>query len=66
MGAMLVDSSLNRFTKPLERGKALNIGGKSHWVSFKYEKLPMFCFYYGRIVRGRQRCLERPHMHHNS
>lgn len=31
-------------TKELERGRALNITGKSHWVTFKYEKLPMFCF----------------------
>jgi hypothetical protein len=26
-------------TKPLERGRALVINGKSLWVSFKYEKL---------------------------
>ena len=61
-----MDSSLNRFTKLLECGRALNIGGKSHWVSFKYEKLLMFCYYYGHIVHSRQGCLERPHTHLNS
>jgi hypothetical protein len=37
-------------SKPLERGRALVIGGKSQWVSFKYEKLPLFCFSCGRVV----------------
>lgn len=31
-------------TNPLERGRALVIEGKSLWISFKYEKLPLFCF----------------------
>ena len=31
-------------TKPLDRGRAINLGGKSTWVEFKYEKLPLFCF----------------------
>lgn len=30
--------------KPLERGNALNLGRKTYWVMFKYEKLPLFCF----------------------
>jgi hypothetical protein len=32
-------------SKPLERGRALHLGGQSYWVMFKYEKLPMFCFF---------------------
>lgn len=42
--------------EPLERGRALQVGGKSHWVVFKYEKLPMLCFDCGRIIHGRQGC----------
>jgi hypothetical protein len=38
---MRVQIGLN---KPLERGRALNMGGKSYWVNFKYEKLPLFLF----------------------
>jgi hypothetical protein len=47
--------------KPLERGRALEFGGRSHWVSFKYEKLPMCCFQCGRVVHARQGCpVRRP------
>jgi hypothetical protein len=46
-------------TKPLERGRALHLGGQSYWVMFKYEKLPMFCFSCGRVVHGRLGCLAR-------
>jgi hypothetical protein len=42
--------------KPLERGRALRLEGKSYWVSFKYEKLPMFCFECGQIVHGGKGC----------
>jgi hypothetical protein len=43
-------------SKPLERGRALVLGGKSHWVHFKYEKLPLFCFLCGCIVHGQKGC----------
>jgi hypothetical protein len=45
--------------KPLERGRALNFGGKSHWINFKYEKLPLFCFQCGCIVHERKFCPDR-------
>ncbi|XP_059458343.1 uncharacterized protein LOC132187940 [Corylus avellana] len=45
-------------TKPLERGRVLELSGKSSWVSFKYEKLPIFCFNCGRIVHGDKGCPE--------
>jgi hypothetical protein len=45
--------------KPLERGRSLTIAGKSHWVSFKYENLPVFCFYCGRIVHEEGGCPKR-------
>jgi hypothetical protein len=43
-------------SKPLERGRALVFGGKSHWVAFKYEKMPLLCFLYGCIVHGQKGC----------
>jgi hypothetical protein len=43
-------------TKPLDRGRDLNFAGKSSWVEFKYEKLPLFCFQCGRIVHGPRGC----------
>jgi len=43
-------------SKPLERGRALHLNGKSIWVSFKYEKLPHFCYSCGRIVHGPFKC----------
>ncbi|XP_059441137.1 uncharacterized protein LOC132173616 [Corylus avellana] len=41
---------------PLERGRALQVEGKSYWVIFKYEKLPMMCFDCGRIMHGPKGC----------
>jgi hypothetical protein len=44
--------------QPLERGRSLIISGKSLWVSFKNEKLPVFCFRCGRIIHGPSGCPE--------
>jgi hypothetical protein len=41
---------------PLEHGQTLTLGGKEYWVTFKYEKLPLFCFHCGRILHGRKGC----------
>jgi hypothetical protein len=46
-------------SQPLERGRALKLGGKSFWVSFRYENLPLFCFHCGRVVHGQQGCPRR-------
>lgn len=43
-------------TRPLERGRNLLYGGKSYWVEFQYEKLPLFCFHCGRILHGPKGC----------
>jgi hypothetical protein len=43
-------------TKPLDRGRALNMGGKSTWIDFKYEKLPLLCFRCGCIIHGSNGC----------
>jgi hypothetical protein len=42
--------------QPLERGRALHLGGQSRWVSFKYEKFPHLCFNCGCIVHGAKGC----------
>jgi hypothetical protein len=42
--------------QPLLRGRSLIISGKSCWVSFKYKKLPRFCFRCGKIIHGSKGC----------
>jgi hypothetical protein len=49
--------------KPLDRGRALNFAGKSSWIEFKYEKLPLFCFRCGCIVHGSKGCSAPPATH---
>jgi hypothetical protein len=46
--------------KPLDHGRALSLAGKTSWVEFKYEKLPLFCFRCGRIVHGPKGCPVSP------
>uniref|UniRef100_A0A2N9IT87 RNase H type-1 domain-containing protein n=1 Tax=Fagus sylvatica TaxID=28930 RepID=A0A2N9IT87_FAGSY len=43
-------------TQPLLCGKKLRLGGKSVWVYFKYERLPLFCYGCGRIWHGGGGC----------
>jgi hypothetical protein len=43
-------------SKPLERGRALMLEGKSHWVTCRYDRLPMFCFECGRVIHGDKGC----------
>ncbi|GLT72134.1 hypothetical protein SLA2020_440910, partial [Shorea laevis] len=38
---------------------AIHVVGKTHWVTFKYEKLPIFCFRCGRILHESGGCPER-------
>jgi hypothetical protein len=45
-------------TKPLERGRALELNGKMVWANLRYEKLPHFCFSYGRIFHKNLQCNE--------
>jgi hypothetical protein len=37
-------------------GKGSVVGGKDYWVTFKYERLPSFCFNCGRILHGVKGC----------
>jgi hypothetical protein len=43
-------------TKPLERGRVLDLNDKPVWVSFRYKKLPYFCHFCGRIVHDKESC----------
>jgi hypothetical protein len=49
--------AINLF-QPLERGRNLKVAGNTAWVSFKYEKLLVFCFRCGRIIHGPRGCVE--------
>ncbi|CAH9120076.1 unnamed protein product [Cuscuta epithymum] len=42
--------------KPLKKGTSLKKEGKGHWVDFKYEKLPNFCFICGVIGHSDKFC----------
>lgn len=42
--------------RPLARGRLLNLMGSEYWVSFRYEKLPKFCFSCGIINHGERGC----------
>ena len=44
-------------SKPLCRGrKVLLEGDKEGWVSFKYEKMPNFCYWCGMVTHGDKEC----------
>lgn len=53
---ILVDLDLN---KPLLRGIMLKYKMAKHWVEFRYEQLPIFCFYCGRIGHNEKLCSQR-------
>lgn len=43
-------------TKPLAKGRVLNLPEKKLWISFQYERLPCFCFRCGAIKHGEEGC----------
>ncbi|XP_075669675.1 uncharacterized protein LOC142639366 [Castanea sativa] len=46
-------------SQPLSRGRIVRMGGsESRWVEFKYERLPVFCYLYGRIDHDEKKCIE--------
>ena len=47
--------------KPLQKGgNIVNIEGEKIWVSFKYERLPNFCFFCGLLGHDEKHCQEPP------
>jgi hypothetical protein len=44
-------------TKPLSRGRRLKLRDRSIWITFKYEKIPRFCFNCGVIQHGSRGCV---------
>ena len=45
--------------KPLKRGgRVASVDSEKFWVSFKYERLPGFCFHYGRLGHDDKHCSE--------
>lgn len=43
-------------TKPLARGRTINITGEKFWIPLCYEKLPRICFSCGCIVHAGGTC----------
>ncbi|KAL0004280.1 hypothetical protein SO802_011841 [Lithocarpus litseifolius] len=53
--------------KPLRRGgKVASFDGDKFWVSFKYERLPVFCFLCGRLGHDDKHCKESMDFHNAS
>ena len=43
--------------KPLSRGRRVRSGPDSDgWVSFRYERLPVFCYWCGRLTHDAKDC----------
>lgn len=42
--------------KYLLRGTKIKLGDELRWVDFKYEQLPLFCFYCGRLGHSERLC----------
>lgn len=53
---MLLEVDLS---KPLIRRTKTRLEGETKWVMFKYEQLPFFYFYYGKISHGKKMCREK-------
>ena len=47
-------------SKPLRRGATVQLGnrGEKVWTSFRYERVPDFCFGCGRLGHGRLECVD--------
>lgn len=52
--------NLNLVT-PLKTGVIINLGSKKLWIEFKYERLPHYCYSYGRIGHYATVCKEIPY-----
>lgn len=52
---------LLNLSSPLKTGSVINCGDKKWWIDYKYERLPHFCFSYGRIGYYANYCNEIPY-----
>ena len=44
-------------TKPIRRGGFIaGSDGERHWVQFKYERIPLFCHFYGMLGHDLKHC----------
>ena len=44
-------------TKPLCRGRMVRLGGSNRrWVSFQYKRLPIFCYWFGKLDHDEKDC----------
>ncbi|XP_042972822.1 uncharacterized protein LOC122304628 [Carya illinoinensis] len=43
-------------TKPLARGRFINMDGEKYWIPFRYERLNNFCYHCGAIKHGEGGC----------
>lgn len=50
---MLVEVNL---TQPLIRATTIYFEGEKRWVTFRYEQLPAFCYYCGRLGHSERNC----------
>lgn len=53
---LLVNVNLD---KPLMRGTNVTLENEVHWVDFKYEQLPLFCFYCGLVGHHERSCEQK-------
>lgn len=53
---LLMDIDLG---KPLLRGTRIKLDNEVVWADFKYEQLPTFCFYCGRVGHSDRLCEEK-------
>ena len=51
-----VDLQLDKLLK--RGGKVASVEGEKFWVSFRYERLPTFCFQCGRLGHDEKHCKE--------
>ncbi|XP_059451234.1 uncharacterized protein LOC132182043 [Corylus avellana] len=58
-GKFLRAKILMDLTKPLPRGRKINIQGKLVWIPFQYERLPKFCYSCGIISHDKRGCPQK-------
>ena len=55
-GCMRIRVKIDISKPPCQGRKAMLAGGKEIWISFKYERLPNFCYWCGMLTHGDRDC----------